>query len=57
MMALSHIEFLWEDLQAVKAWLHEKSSELWKGWVVDEVHKRQRWFAGLRQAWLAAVVV
>jgi hypothetical protein len=56
--ALSRIEFLWQDLDAVQAciqtpapWWHDLEVE----WVAAELG-RQRWFAGLRRAWLLAVV-
>ena len=54
--ALSRIEFLWQDLDAVQAYLHEKISALGVGveWVAVEVARRRQWFTGLRRAWVLA---
>jgi hypothetical protein len=63
MSTLSNIEFLWQDLQVVKAWIHgqppvfNKIEKAKADWINAEVDKRQQWFAGARRAWLAAVVI
>ncbi len=52
---LSKIEFLWQDLGAVEAWLHHHHAVNTQ-WVQAEVNRR-RWLTSPRRAWLAAVVV
>jgi hypothetical protein len=54
MSALSQIDFLWQDLQAVEAWLHHHHGVNTQ-WVQAEVDRRQ-WLMNPRRAWLAAVV-
>ena len=56
MSALSRIEFLWQDLQAVEAWLDDHHHAVITQWVQAEVNRR-RWLTSPRRAWLAAVVV
>ena len=55
--ALTQIEFLWQDLDAVQAFL-QNSRPHWKyvQWVAAEVARRRGWFSGLRRAWLLTVV-
>jgi hypothetical protein len=54
MAALTRIEFLWQDLDAVEAYISIKSltSTIDIEWVAVEVARRRQWFAGLRRAWL-----
>ena len=52
--ALVQIEYLWTDLEAVDRFLNTRSIKI--QWIADEVDQRRRWAAGLRRAWLAAVV-
>ena len=57
--ALSRIEFLWQDLDAVDAWLCSIFMRLGYcdvEWVAAEVARRRQWFAGLCRTWLLAVV-
>jgi hypothetical protein len=56
MAALLQIEFLWQDLDAVQAWLKSPSARCNVEWVAAEVARRRQWFTGLRRAWLSAVV-
>ena len=53
--ALSRIEFLWQDLGAVQAWL-QLPGDYGVEWVAAEVDRRRQWFTGLRRAWLLALV-
>ena len=55
--ALTRIEFLWQDLDAVHAWVNSRpySSDNVE-WVEGEVCRRRRWFTGLRRAWLLAAL-
>ena len=53
MAALSRIEFLWHDLDAVQAWLF-KYARFSVGWIVAEVCRRRQWSTGLRRQWLLA---
>ena len=53
--ALTRIEFLWQDLDAVQAYLYIRSSHRVE-WVGAEVDRRRQWFAGLRRAWVLAVI-
>ena len=58
MATLSRIEFLWQDLDAVQACIQTPAPwwyDLEVEWVAAELG-RQRWFAGLRRAWLLAVI-
>jgi hypothetical protein len=52
MSALSHMEFLWQDLRAAEAWLGSAGPQR----VQAEVDKRKGWLTSPRRAWLAAVV-
>ena len=52
MAALSRMEFLWEDLDAVETWVYFTHVK----WVAAEVAKRRQWLTGLRRTWLVAVV-
>ena len=52
---LVQIEYLWTDLEAVDRFLNTKSIKV--QWIADEVDQRRQWAAGLRRAWLAAVVI
>ena len=57
--ALVQIEYLWTDLRAVDRFLNTRSNRIISmrvEWIADEVDQRRRWAAGLRRAWLAAVV-
>lgn len=63
---LGRIDYLWQDLDAVDAWIkREKTSRVSTDipdiprmyWVQAEVDRRRQWLAGLRVAWLRAVVV
>jgi hypothetical protein len=57
MAALSRIEFLWQDLDAVQAWIKWHAVSRNVEWVVAaEVIRRRQWFIGLRRAWLVTVV-
>ncbi len=56
MSALSQIEFLWQDLDEVQAWLDDSPHHLKLEWIAAEVDRR-RWLMNPRRAWLAAVVV
>jgi hypothetical protein len=54
---LVQIEYLWTDLDAVENYCRRRQGIQKKiGWIVDEVDQRRR-AAGLRRAWLAAVVI
>ena len=60
MAALSRIEFLWQDLIVVDAWVH--SISIHGGyreveWFATEVARRRQWSTGLRRAWLLVAVV
>jgi len=56
--ALTRIEFLWQDLDAVQAYVDDWSSSGHRvEWAAREVVRRRQWFTGLRRAWLWAVVV
>jgi hypothetical protein len=60
MAALTRIEFLWQDLDAVQAYnisIKSVTSTIDIEWIAVEVARRRQWFAGLRQAWLLAVVI
>ena len=59
MSALSHMEFLWQDLGAVEAWIHlqQRHGPASTLSVQAEVDKRKRWLTSPRRAWLTAVVV
>ncbi len=58
MITLCHMEYLWQDLDAVEAWMEFMKFETVSiQWVADEVDRRRRWFSGPRRAWLAAIVV
>jgi hypothetical protein len=54
--ALSQIEFLWQDLDAVKAYVDHLSPAGRPDleWAAAEVARRRQWFTGLRRAWLMA---
>jgi len=54
--ALVQIEYLWTDLEAVDRFVNFMNSDMKVQWIADEVNQRRRWAAGLRRAWLAAVV-
>ena len=55
--ALSRIEFLWQDLNAVDAWVHSMPRGYCDvEWVAAEVARRRQWFTGLRRAWVLAVI-
>ena len=60
---LCEMEYLWQDLHAVQKWIKSRrfSPLLWFSWdyqwVQAEVEQRLQWSAGLRVAWLRAVVV
>lgn len=57
-VALSRIEFFWQDLDAVQAWIHTPAPwwhDLEVEWVAAEVGRRQ-WLTGLRRAWLLAAL-
>ena len=56
MSALPQIEFLWQDLDAVQAYINLKSPTSHVGWVAAEVGRRRQWLTGLRRAWLLAVL-
>jgi hypothetical protein len=53
---LSQIEFLWQDLDAVDAWVNCMRPDYDVEWVAAEVVRRRQWMTGLRRAWLLAVV-
>jgi hypothetical protein len=53
--ALTRIEFLWQDLDAVQAYIIIKSRTFDVEWVAAEVDRRRQWFAGLRRTWLLAI--
>jgi len=55
MAALSRIEFLWHDLDAVQAWLFTYA-RCSVGWIVAELDRRRQWFTGLRRQWLLAAL-
>ena len=55
--ALSQIEFLWQDLDAVNAWVHSMRRGCDVEWVAAEVGRRRQWSIGLRRAWLLVAVV
>jgi hypothetical protein len=53
--ALTRIEFLWQDLDAVDVWVHFMRHRYCDvEWVAAEVARRRQWFTGLRRAWLLA---
>jgi hypothetical protein len=52
-VALTRIEFLWQDLDTVQAWLQDTRHDDVE-WVAAEVDRRRQWFTGLRRAWLLA---
>ena len=52
---LVQMEYLWTDLDAVDKFCHLQLRRR-VAWIADEVNQRRRWAAGLRRAWLAAVV-
>jgi hypothetical protein len=54
--ALTRIEFLWQDLDAVQAYLNAHPHCEDMKWVAAEVARRRQWFTGLRRAWLLAIV-
>ena len=58
--ALTQIEFLWQDLDAVQAWMKSHAArchlDVEVKCVAAEVGRRRQWFSGLRRAWLLAVV-
>lgn len=59
MNTLCDMEYLWQDLDAVEAWMEFMKSRMYLihiQWVAEEVDRRRQWFAGLCRAWLAAVV-
>jgi hypothetical protein len=57
MAALLQIEFLWQDLDAVQAWLEKwLRGRLNVEWVGAEVARRRQWSTGLRRAWLLTAV-
>ena len=57
--ALTRIEFLWQDLDAVQAYMtvqaYIKCRTSHVGWVAAELDRRRQWFAGLRRTWLLAI--
>ena len=57
---LTQIEFLWQDLDAVQAWMKSPVAgcrlDVEVKWVAAEVARRRQWFSGLRRTWLLAVV-
>ncbi len=61
--ALSSIDYLWQDLDVVDAWIEREQTTCATTdiprihWVQAEVVRRRQWPAGLRAAWLRAVVV
>ena len=57
MSALTRIEFLWQDLDAVQAYVDNLSptDRLDLKWAAVEVARRRQWFAGLRRTWLLTV--
>ena len=55
MAVLLRIEFLWQDLDAVQAWLDFGLPDV--GWIEAQVDRRRQWMTGLCQAWLLAVVI
>jgi len=61
--ALSCIDYLWQDLDVIDAWIErEQTTHATRDiprihWVQAEVDRRRQWLAGLRAAWLRAVVV
>jgi hypothetical protein len=54
--ALTGIEFLWQDLDAVQAYIIVKSRSFDIEWVAAELVRRRQWFAGLRRTWLLAIL-
>jgi hypothetical protein len=55
--ALSRIEFLWQDLDAVHAWVNCRPYSCDSvEWVEGEVWRRRWWLTGLRRAWLLAAL-
>ena len=57
---LADIEFLWQDLEAVEAWIDDRTKGIITtgafDWVTAEVDRRRQWSVGLRRAWLVAAV-
>ena len=54
--ALTQLEFLWQDLDAVRAWLELPNAPDDAVWIAGEVARRRQWPTGLRRAWLLTVV-
>jgi hypothetical protein len=54
--ALIQIEYLWTDLDVVDEFVRALRDCPFLQWIADEVDQRRQWAAGLRRAWLAAVV-
>ena len=54
MAALTRIEFLWQDLDTVQAYISIKSRTFDVKWIAAEIAKRRQWFTGLRRLWLLA---
>ena len=54
--ALPRIEFMWQDLDAVQAYLNAHPHCEDMKWVAAEVARRRQWFTGLRRAWLLATL-
>jgi hypothetical protein len=56
--ALTQIEFLWQDLDAVQAWMKSPAAgcfDVEVEWITAEMGRRQEWLTGLRRAWLLAL--
>ena len=54
---LTGIEFLWQDLDAVQAYVDHLSPAARYDhveWIVAELDRRRQWFTGLRRTWLLA---
>jgi hypothetical protein len=52
-IALTQMEYLWQDLSVVQRYVCNQAREAWVG---KELRARQTWCAGLRRAWILATM-